>query len=68
MLQWVEGRILHGQHRVSALAGALFSVTLVPALASLVYRRTTEHRESPVLRWQAALYESSLRFALSRGW
>jgi cobalt-zinc-cadmium resistance protein CzcA len=39
---------------VAALAGArLFSVTLVPVLASFVYRRPIAQRQSPVLRWAA---------------
>ncbi|MBX7099346.1 MAG: CusA/CzcA family heavy metal efflux RND transporter [Myxococcaceae bacterium] len=71
MLQRVEGRIFSPMANtvVSALVGALlFSVTLVPALASLIYRRTTEHKESPLLRWASALYAPSLRFALKRPW
>ncbi len=69
MLQRVEGRIFAPMANtvVSALGGALlFSVTLVPVLASFVYRRPVPHKESPVLRWAAAGYEPVLRFALRR--
>jgi cobalt-zinc-cadmium resistance protein CzcA len=71
MLERVEGRIFSPMANtvVAALCGALFfSVTLVPVLAALVYRRAPEHRESPVLRVAAAAYERSLRFALRRPW
>ena len=67
MLQRVEGRIFSPMANtvVSALVGAMFfSVTLAPVLASFVYSRGNPHKESPVLRWAAALYEPSLRFAL----
>ncbi|MBX7099345.1 MAG: CusA/CzcA family heavy metal efflux RND transporter [Myxococcaceae bacterium] len=71
MLERVEGRIFSPMANtvVSALVGALlFSVTLVPALASLIYRKTFTHQESPLLRWAGALYEPTLRFALQRPW
>ncbi len=67
MLQRVEGRIFSPMANTvaSALFGALFfSVTLVPVLASFLYRKPLEHKESPVLRWAAARYEPMLRFAL----
>jgi cobalt-zinc-cadmium resistance protein CzcA len=69
MLQRVEGRIFAPMANtvVAALGGALlFSVTLIPVLASFVYRRPPKHRESPVLVWAARAYEPALRFALAR--
>jgi cobalt-zinc-cadmium resistance protein CzcA len=69
LLQRVEGRIFSPMANTvaSALAGALlFSVTLVPVLASLVYRRPPKHRESPVLKVAARAYEPTLRWALRR--
>src|SRR5205814_5861774 len=71
MLQRVEGRIFAPMANtvVSALVGALvFSVTLVPVLASLAYRKAMPHRESPVLRLAARAYQPTLRFALARPW
>jgi heavy metal efflux system protein len=71
MLERVEGRIFAPMANtvVAALAGALFfSVTLVPVLASFVYRKPVPHRESPVLRWAARAYEPTLSFALQRPW
>ena len=50
LLQRVEGRIFAPMANtvVSALAGALFfSVTLVPVLAALVWRKPVTHRVSP---------------------
>jgi cobalt-zinc-cadmium resistance protein CzcA len=69
MLERVEGRIFSPMANtvVSALVGALvFSVTLVPVLATLVYRRPVRHRESPLLVWAAKAYEPTLRWALRR--
>ena len=71
LLERVEGRIFAPMANtvVSALAGALFfSVTLVPVLAAIVYRRPQVHRESPVLRLAARAYDSVLRFCLRRPW
>ncbi|HXX30540.1 MAG TPA: CusA/CzcA family heavy metal efflux RND transporter [Myxococcaceae bacterium] len=71
MLERVEGRIFSPMANtvVAALCGALFfSVTLVPVLASLVYRQAPRHGESPVLRLAAQSYDRSLRFALQRPW
>jgi cobalt-zinc-cadmium resistance protein CzcA len=67
MLQRVEGRIFAPMANtvVAALVSALiFSVTLVPVLASFAYRKPVPHRESPVLRWAARGYEPMLKFAL----
>jgi cobalt-zinc-cadmium resistance protein CzcA len=52
---------------VSALVGALvFSVTLIPVLATLVYRRQVTHRESPVLKLADRVYAPVLGFAVRR--
>ncbi|MBF5041150.1 efflux RND transporter permease subunit [Aggregicoccus sp. 17bor-14] len=69
MLQRVEGRIFAPMANtvVAALVGALlFSITLVPVLASFVYRGKVKHRESPVLRWADRAYAPTLRLALRR--
>ena len=71
MLQRVEGRIFAPMANtvVAALVGALvFSVTLIPVLASLVYRKPVAHKESPVLRVAARAYGPTLRFALRKPW
>ncbi len=69
LLQRVEGRIFAPMAHtvVAALLGSLlFSVTLVPVLATLAYHRGAKHRESPVLRWAERLYRPSLRAALKQ--
>jgi cobalt-zinc-cadmium resistance protein CzcA len=69
LLQRVEGRIFAPMANTvaSALVGALiFSITLVPVLASFVYRKPVKHKESPVLRMASAAYQPTLRFALRR--
>jgi heavy metal efflux system protein len=71
MLQRVEGRIFAPMANtvVAALVGALlFSVILVPVLASLVYRTPPRHRESPLLRWASQVYEPTLGWALAHPW
>ncbi|MEO5769063.1 MAG: CusA/CzcA family heavy metal efflux RND transporter, partial [Polyangia bacterium] len=67
LLERVEGRIFAPMANtvVAALVGALvFSVSLVPVLATFAYRRTRKHVESPVLRAARALYVPLLRRAL----
>jgi cobalt-zinc-cadmium resistance protein CzcA len=67
LLERVEGRIFAPMAHtvVSALLGSLvFSITLVPVLATFAYRRPARHRESPLLRWFAAAYRPTLRAAL----
>src|SRR6185369_17268308 len=67
LLERVEGRIFAPMANtvVAALLGALlFSVTLVPVLASIAYRGAVKHRVSPLLRWTQALYEPVLGWAL----
>ncbi len=71
LLERVEGRIFAPMANtvVAALVGGLlFSVTLVPVLATLAYRGPVEHRESPVLRWAEHAYRPALSFALRRPW
>ncbi len=70
MLQRVEGRIFAPMANtvVAALVGALlFSVTLVPVLATFVFRKPIRHRISPVLTLAQAAYEPTLRWALRNG-
>ncbi|MBL9007194.1 MAG: efflux RND transporter permease subunit [Myxococcales bacterium] len=71
LLQRVEGRIFAPMAHtvVAALLGSLlFSITLVPVLATFAYRRGAHHRESPVLRVAEASYLPTLRVALRRPW
>jgi cobalt-zinc-cadmium resistance protein CzcA len=49
----------------SALLGSLaLSLTLIPALATWLFRRGAKSRENPVLRWIAGRYERMLRGVL----
>jgi cobalt-zinc-cadmium resistance protein CzcA len=69
LLQRVEGRIFAPMAHtvVAALVGSLIlSITLVPVLATWVYRKPKKHRESPVLRAALAVYMPALREALKR--
>jgi cobalt-zinc-cadmium resistance protein CzcA len=69
LLQRVEGRIFAplAHTVVAALVGSLlFSITLVPVLATFAYRKPQHHRESPVLRWATKIYMPTLRTSLKR--
>src|SRR5262249_4113853 len=71
MLQRVEGRIFAPMANtvVAALVGALlFSGILSPVLAALVSREPLRHRESPLLRGAARIYEPTLAWALGHPW
>ncbi|MCX8072037.1 MAG: CusA/CzcA family heavy metal efflux RND transporter [Candidatus Binatia bacterium] len=68
LLERVEGRIFAPMSNtvVAALLGALlFSITLVPVLATFAYRHLPVHRESPLLRWAERAYQPALNFALT---
>ncbi len=69
LLQRVEGRIFAPMAHtiVSALIGSLlFSVTLLPVLATLAYRKPRAHKDSPLLVWATKLYMPTLSAALKR--
>ena len=69
LLERVEGRIFAPMAHtvVAALVGSLvFSVTLVPVLATFAYKRPHAHRESPILRAASGAYVPMLRAALRR--
>jgi len=69
MLERVEGRMFAplAHTVVAALVGALiFSVTLVPVLATFAYRKPVPHRTSPLLVWATRLYRPALQLALRR--
>jgi cobalt-zinc-cadmium resistance protein CzcA len=71
LLERVEGRMFSPMANTvaAALMGALlFSVTLVPVMASYLYRGEIHHRDSPVLVLAQKLYEPTLKFALRRPW
>ncbi|MFO0594897.1 MAG: CusA/CzcA family heavy metal efflux RND transporter [Myxococcaceae bacterium] len=72
MLERVEGRIFSPMANTvaAALVGALlFSVTLVPALASFAYSKPMhDHKDSPVLVLAQRLYLPTLKAALKRPW
>jgi heavy metal efflux system protein len=67
LLERVEGRIFAPMANtvVAALVGALiFSVSLVPVLATFAYRKPRKHVDSPVLQLARALYVPLLRQSL----
>ena len=69
LLERVEGRIFAPMANtvVAALLGALiFSITLVPVLATFAYRKPHKHHDSPVLRLARRAYEPILAGSLKR--
>lgn len=67
LLERVEGRIFSPMSNtvVAALVGALvFSLTLVPVLASFSYHKEIKHRVSPVLRFAQWIYGPTLSWSL----
>ncbi len=71
LLERVEGRIFAPMSNtvVAALLGALvFSLTLVPVLASLVWQKPMVHKVSPVLYWAQRVYTPSLAWSLAHPW
>ncbi len=70
LLERVEGRIFAPMANtvVAALVGALlFSLTLVPVLATFCYRGPIRHRTSPVLAFFQRWYEPTLTWAMRHG-
>src|SRR5262249_28811852 len=70
LLERVEGRIFAPMANtvVAALVGALlFSLTLVPVLATFCYRGRITHRTSPLLTLFQGVYEPTLAWALRHG-
>ncbi len=71
LLERVEGRIFAPMANtvVAALLGALlFSLSLVPVLATFAYREPIRHRVSPVLAWAQAAYDPTLMWAMRHAW
>jgi len=68
-LEGIEGKLFRPMALtvIFALAGSmLLSLTLIPALASLVLPRGVAHRENALMRWLKARYRSALHAALGR--
>ena len=70
LLERIEGRIFAPMANtvVAALIGGLvFSLTLVPVLATFCYRKPIRHRVSPLLRAAQTVYEPLLAWSLRHG-
>src|SRR5438270_5595073 len=67
--QRIEGKLFRPMAVTISLAviGSLvLTLTLIPVLASLLFRRPPSERESPFLRWLRRPYVPALRFCLRR--
>jgi heavy metal efflux system protein len=66
-LQQVEGRIFKPMAwtlTFALVAGTVFAVLVVPALATFAVRRGTQEEESWIVRWLLRIYRPALDFAL----
>ncbi len=66
-LQRVEGRIFRPMALTltfALIAGTIFAIVVVPALASFAVRKKIAEHESWVVRWLLRLYRPALNFAL----
>jgi cobalt-zinc-cadmium resistance protein CzcA len=70
-LQRVEGRLFSPMAWTVAfaLAGAvIFSMTIAPVLASLVFRRETSDWQNPLLTWITGLYRRAVTWSVYHRW
>jgi cobalt-zinc-cadmium resistance protein CzcA len=70
-LQRVEGRLFRPMAWTVAFAllgAVLFSMTVAPVLASLLFRRETREWENPVLVWVTRLYQHSVTWTVRHRW
>ena len=68
-LQGVEGKMFRPMALtvVFALIGSLIlALTLMPTLAAVLFRKTTEEREPRVVHWLKARYQPALEWSLDR--
>jgi cobalt-zinc-cadmium resistance protein CzcA len=67
-LQRVEGRLFRPMAWTVAFAllgAVIFSMTIAPVLASLVFRRETSEWQNPVLGWLTARYRTALTWSVN---
>src|ERR1035441_1596661 len=70
-LQAVEGRLFKPMAWTVAFAllGALiFSILVVPVIASFLFAKGTSEWHNPVLQWLTGKYRNTLRFAMRMRW
>jgi heavy metal efflux system protein len=67
--QRIEGKLFRPMAVTIALAvigSLILTLTLIPVLSSLLFRRPPSERESPLVRWLRRPYLPALRFSLRR--
>ncbi|MGC9941861.1 MAG: CusA/CzcA family heavy metal efflux RND transporter [Verrucomicrobiota bacterium] len=70
-LQQVEGRIFKPMAwtlTFALVAGTVFAVLVVPALATFAVRSGTQEEESWIVRWLLRIYRPALDFAMRSRW
>ena len=70
-LQQVEGRLFRPMAWTVAFAllgAVLFSMTIAPVLASLVFRKETREWQNPLLVWVTRLYQHALTWTVRHRW
>ena len=70
-LERVEGRLFRPMAWTVAFAllgAVIFSMTVAPVLASILYRRETREWENPVLLWITGLYRHAVTWTIRNRW
>src|SRR6185436_7843479 len=65
----IEGKLFRPMAVTISLAvvgSLILTLTLIPVLASFLFKRPPSERESPLLRWLRRPYVPALRFCLRR--
>ena len=70
-LEGVEGKMFHPMAItvvIALLSAMLLSVTFVPAMVALLFKKPVKEKHSPIIRGAAVIYKPSLRWVLKARW
>src|SRR5262249_56169046 len=67
VVRWVEGGVFKRvgwRGGFGLLGGIIFSMTMAPVLASLLFPRGAKEWHNPVIGWLTAIYRRAVRFSI----
>mgnify|MGYP005990094849 CR=1 FL=1 len=70
-LEGVEGKMFHPMAItvvIALLSAMLLSVTFVPAMVALLFKKPVKEKQSPIIRGAAVLYKPALKWVLKARW
>ncbi|MCF2922949.1 CusA/CzcA family heavy metal efflux RND transporter, partial [Pseudoalteromonas sp. APAL1] len=70
-LEGVEGKMFHPMAItvvIALLSAMLLSVTFVPAMVALLFKKPVKEKHSPLIRGAAVLYKPALKWVLKARW